>query len=80
MCRCHLRESLAELKRRADEANLLRKGGSELGSGLLEYSREQLLPAYLQPASDDERLMALRVNGVVCLTRAAGSDFKLAKR
>lgn len=194
-----LKESLAELKRRADEANLLLKGGGELGSSLLEYSREQLkpnlariaalqaervrlserlalgdvrapvsgivlkhlcqvgescktnqpivslldesslqvvlylgqddstafapgcemqvefepydqplrctlvrlgdafeaapaqlkrhysegeqlLPAYLQPASDDERLMALRVNGVVRLTRAAGCDVKVAKR
>ena len=46
------------------------------------YYREgqKLLPAYLQPASDDERWMALRVNGVVKLARTAAGAIKLASK
>lgn len=41
---------------------------------------QELLPAYLEPAGEDERWMALRRNGVVKLSRSAPSALRLAKR
>ena len=39
-----LQESLTELKRRADEADILLRNGKELSAALLDHSREQLKP------------------------------------
>jgi membrane fusion protein, multidrug efflux system len=41
---------------------------------------EKLLPVYLQPSVDDERWMALRVNGVVKLPRTAAVETHLVKQ
>jgi multidrug resistance efflux pump len=46
-----LKESLAELKRRADEAEILLRNGKELSVALLDHSREQLKPIVARMAA-----------------------------